>query len=463
MNRIITVPINHIVEQKRFNPKYFNFFESKSNFLKKSDLKFERLGNTDYIPELTDGIHSAVVLHDKGNIKYLYVKNIREGFIDTTDNIYLDEVIHEENIQKELKHKDVLLTVVGTLGETALVSDYLEGKTSLPRNIAFMRVDEKKVLPEFLTCYFMSKFAKEQSIFSGGGNIQGLLSLTKLRRFIFPVPDMEVQKKFKDKYSNSLNLQKKILENIKKAKDILLNELDINMNNYSDHISFDTNILNLINNKIWTPTLYSEKVRLILNDIEKNHEMVQIKDIGNVIKGDEIGSENYVDYLEKTDEDIPFIRTSDIYNYEIDSYPSKYTRYEIFEELRQDFKEGDIIFNNDGRIGYPAIITSKDKCIYQSHIRRIRLKSDYKHLRNYLFICLCTDLIGELQFAKNTVIQSTIPTLANRFEDIHIPLINEKKILEINNIVEETIKLIECKHEYIVKIKEKMNKLLNYE
>lgn len=458
----MTVPIQHIREEKRFNPKYFYFYEKKNDLLDSSTIQFAELGDKKYIDKLTDGIHSAVNLSTKGKIKYLYVKNIKEGFIDITDNIYLDEKDHNLNISKELKKKDVLLTVVGSLGETAMVSNYLKGKINLPRNIAFIRTKEDKLLPEFLTSFFLSKFAKEQSIYSGGGNIQGLLSLTKLKKFIYPVPEMEIQEKFKKQYSYVLELQNNILENIEECKKIFYKDINIDFGKFRTKLSFSASLKNLKDSSIWTPNLYDKKPEMILNEIEKKFDLKPLKTLVTIKKGNEIGSVNYKDYLSRTDSCIPFIRTSDIYNYEINSYPSYYANIEIYNELNQDFKTGDIIVNNDGRIGYPAIITNKDKAIYQSHIRRLRVKKEYSQLRNYIFLCLIVEEIGGMQFKKNTVVQSTIPTLANRLKDIVIPIISDSSIKMINEKIDEILIMIEKKKTIIEAIKKDMNDFLGY-
>lgn len=463
MIKYISVSIKNIFDEKRFNPKYHYFYKKRNELVNLSEIEYATLDNKKYISKLSDGIHTAVNLSNKGDIKYLYVKNLKEGFIDLNDNIYLDPIDHTKNISKELQNKDVLLSVVGTLGETAMVSNYLKGKTSLPRNIAFIRTKDKTLLPEFITSFFLSKFAKEQSIFSSGGNIQGLISLTKLKKFVFPVPDMEIQKSFKEKYEKAMQLQYKILKSIEECKQYFYNVLDIDFSEIKAKKSFSTSIKQMCENSIWTPNLYDEKPNIVLSKIGKKFDLKPLSSLVTTIKkGNEIGSENYKDYLTKTDKDVPFIRTSDIFNYEINSYPSYYASIDIYKELDQDFKVGDIIVNNDGKIGYPAIITREDKAIYQSHIRRLRTKKEYSNLKNYIFLCLIIDEIGGMQFKKNTVIQTTIPTLANRLSNIQIPILDDRSIGIINNKLDKVIELIEEKKGTIKLIKQEMNDLISY-
>ena len=124
-------------------------------------------------------------MESHGKIKYLYTHSLKNGFIDITDNIFLNTSDHTKNISKKIKNNRVLLSVVGTLGNVAMFSDYIQYECSLPRNIAYIDTNKTKILPEYLTCYFLSDFGMKQCLYSGGGNVQGLISLTKLKNLRF--------------------------------------------------------------------------------------------------------------------------------------------------------------------------------------------------------------------------------------------------------------------------------------
>ena len=96
------------------------------------------------------------------------------------------------------------------------------------------------------------------------------------------------------------------------------------------------------------------------------------------VKSDEVGSDNYNKYLDKKDSDIPVIRTSDLVNYEVDQFPDFYIPEEIYQELKQDIKAGDVLFTKDGKIGMSAMITKNDKAIIASGMVRLRLKAEAK-------------------------------------------------------------------------------------
>ena len=198
-----------------------------------------------------------------------------------------------------------------------------------------------------------------------------------------------------------------------------------------------------------------------LREIKKTTQTTSLKEIAVFKKGNEVGSKNYNTYLDKKVDDVPFIRTSDIYNSEVDQFPDFYISKEIYEEINQDLQSGDILYTNDGKIGLVAMMTPQDKCIIQSHIKRIRLNQEaklkHKLTEEYLFLVLSLKEIGGFQAKKNTVVQSTIPTISNRIGDIEIPILKPATINELTEVVKKCFQLKDQKKKLISKIKEKID------
>ena len=139
--------------------------------------------------------------------------------------------------------------------------------------------------------------------------------------------------------------------------------------------------------------------------------------------GDEVGSDSYNSYLNKKDTDVPFIRTSDIYNYQYDICPDNFVDFETYEDLHQNIEVGNILFSNDGKIGMTTMISQDNPIIVQSHINIIKLNTT-EITPEYLYAMLMIDEINLYQSDKCTVIQSTIPTLAKRLNEFVIPILD---------------------------------------
>lgn len=139
-------------------------------------------------------------------------------------------------------------------------------------------------------------------------------------------------------------------------------------------------------------------------------------------KGHEIGSEAY------GTGDIPFVRTSDISNFEISSDPTKSVSEEIYAEYapQQQLKTGDILMVVDGRyrIGTTALITDHNvSCVVQSHLRIIATL-DETALEPYELLFALNLPSVKIHIRNLVFIQSTLGTLGNRLYELRVPLLH---------------------------------------
>jgi len=415
------INLNSIINERRFNPRYFHFLKSRDLFLKITKIKFIDLGNKDYFPVVSDGIHTGVKPISEGEIKYLYVHNLKNGIIDVRDNIFLSKMDSDKFKNKILEEDTVLLSVVGTVGLTAIFKDYVKFTTSLPRNIAYIKTNSSKILPEYLTCFFMSFFSKVQTYSSSGGNNQGLVSLNKLKKFKIPLLSLGKQKILAKLLLEIIGIEKKFLNTIDEIKIEFKDYFKFDQKVLKTIYDFEAEISELKESKIWNSTYFDPTWDRIKSFIKKKYKIVKLGDYITPIKGDEIGSINYEIYTEKSDNSVPFIRTSDIYNNQVDLIPDFFCNASFKEIQKNKFNKYDLVINNDGKIGLPTILMNTDY-VFQSHIRSLKMKNKSEISQFYIFGCLISEFIGDVQFRKNTVIQSTIPTLANRIKRFEIPI-----------------------------------------
>jgi len=217
-----------------------------------------------------------------------------------------------------------------------------------------------------------------------------------------------------------------------------------------------------IKNWIFIPDYYDPELRQEIDNLEKS-ELFEVKTIDELIKenklhvkrGNEIGSQFY------GKGDIPFIRTSDIVNWELKIDPIKCVPEEIYEQYKkqQDVKENDILFVKDGTflIGRSAIVTKQDeKIIIQSHLLKIRVSKESTINSFYLLYLLNTPIVQK-QISKYTFIQGTISTVGERFNELRLPIHKDiKKIKEISDEVKEIIdtkRILRERVDNLIKIK----------
>jgi len=220
------------------------------------------------------------------------------------------------------------------------------------------------------------------------------------------------------------------------------------LRNYS-HLGFSFPFMD-IKNYIVIPEYYNPDIEKELMTLEStgNYELICIQSlidnkIISIKRGNEIGSRFY------GLGDVPFVRTTDIVNWEIKIDPVKCIPVEVYNKYKskQDVKPGDILLVNDGTflIGRSAIVTELDKkIIIQSHIRKIRVLEPTKIDPFLLFYLLNTKIVRK-QVDSKTFIQATISTLGNRLNDIILPIPKDQKIKE--SLANKTKEIIVSKME----------------
>lgn len=150
-------------------------------------------------------------------------------------------------------------------------------------------------------------------------------------------------------------------------------------------------------------------------------ELIQEKVI-SIRKGHEVGSDAY-----GTGE-IPFVRTSDLSNFEISSDPTKSVGEATYSEYapQQELRSGDILIVVDGRyrIGTTAMLTDHNyRCVVQSHVRIISIiRKDLVDPHELLFALNLPSV--KLRIRSLVFIQSTLGTLGNRLMELRVPLLH---------------------------------------
>lgn len=218
-----------------------------------------------------------------------------------------------------------------------------------------------------------------------------------------------------------------------------------------DQRVFKLNV-NQIKNNIFIPYYYIG-VEKPLKALNENGDF-QLVSIGDLIKKGIIYTKNK-DFLPRGDEigsqvyglgSIPFIRTSEINNWEINLNSHKKTSEEVYNQFKnkQNIEIGDILVVKDGGpnlIGKTALITKLDtKIIIQSHIYQIKTLENNENIDPYLLLHLLSLDIVQKQIRAITFVQGTIATIGNRIMDVILPIPSDlSKRKEISKYIKEII------------------------
>lgn len=209
-----------------------------------------------------------------------------------------------------------------------------------------------------------------------------------------------------------------------------------------DHLGFLVPFSSLRNN-ILAPRFYNPEPTQMVFTLSKTHDCITIRELVNkgllsISNGDEVGKLAY------GTGDIPFVRTSDLSNWEIKIDPKHGVSEEVYQKYaaKQDVREGDILMVRDGTylIGTCAYVSKYDtKIVYQSHIIKFRVHEGAP-FDSYLLLAILSSPPVVAQIRSMSFTQDIIDTLGNRVYDIVLPIPkSEKRRREISEMVKRVI------------------------
>ncbi|MDO9155072.1 MAG: hypothetical protein Q7U47_15415 [Paludibacter sp.] len=448
-----------IAKTKRFDSKYYFLGEVLNRTLS----RFETRPLVSFTKFIKKGIFdlNSIYYRTEG-IPFIRISNLKSFSIDEDGLVYIPIANHKKEIKTKLVPGDLALSKVGKyLGKIgAIPLRYPE--VNISQNIIGVSFNCEDYLRKYIFLYLTTPLAINQILRVSKAHNQNKLTLPDIRELIIPTLSESILKKYAAVVEEIQLLENESFNIIQEAKNLLYEYLEIDFDKIKNPKTFSPKLSDIRKESFFTPE-YSNPLYLdTLKALEK-YPLAKLSKIVTIKKGTEVGSDNYSLYINKLDTDIPFIRTTDIVNHEIDNYPDFYISEDIYNEINQDILTGDILFTNDGKIGQIALITENDKVIIQSHLRRLRLKKDiedeYKHLtQEYIFLTLSLKEIGIYQSNKFTVIQSTIPTISTHLNDFVIPVLPKEKVDKLTEIVKTAFVKKNRRKKILLEIKLKLEK-----
>jgi hypothetical protein len=180
-----------------------------------------------------------------------------------------------------------------------------------------------------------------------------------------------------------------------------------------------------VRGSVLIPKYYNPEIKTHLNSLRNTHDLLLFEELihqGHVqtATGDEIGKMAY------GTGPVPFIRTSDISNWEIKADPKQGVSEAIYDQYasKQDVQPGDLLFVRDGTylIGAACLLSQADsKILYQSHILKFRVVGDGLVSAPLLLALLSAPIVRKQIRAKQFT-ADIIDTIGNRYHELILPL-----------------------------------------
>ncbi len=160
--------------------------------------KWVRLGNC---LDVRDGTHDTPKYVDKG-VPLVTSKNLKNGSIDfsTAKLISYDDYV---NIAKRsnVDENDILFAMIGSIGNPVLYRGNVEFGI---KNMALFKAVRNGALMEYV--YYWSVLAEKYMKCEAQGGVQNFVSLSYLRKYVFPLPPLAEQRRIVQKIDQMLPL-----------------------------------------------------------------------------------------------------------------------------------------------------------------------------------------------------------------------------------------------------------------
>jgi len=217
-----------------------------------------------------------------------------------------------------------------------------------------------------------------------------------------------------------------------------------------EHLGFVTKSSAIVGN-IFIPKYYEPQVKKQIDALANDYELLPVQNLvaSNMLEiatGDEIGKMAY------GTGPIPFVRTSDITNWEIKSDPKQGVSEVIYNTYasKHDVRDGDILFVRDGTylIGTSCLVTEHDgPMLYQSHLLKLRLAKEAP-ISSPLLLAILSSPAVRRQIKAKQFTADIIDSIGHRFNELVLPVPKDKALCkkierEVQDVLNERSRLRE--------------------
>jgi type I restriction enzyme S subunit len=396
---------------------------------------------------IKDGTHTPPERVKQG-IPLFSAQNIVNGKIVTTNQ---DTFITETEYQKihakyEIQKNDVLLTIVGTIGNSAVVKG--DFKFTLQRSVAIFRPDLQKLEPRFLHYIFQSYPFKRQLKGHSKLTTQGGIYLKELSQLEMPVPKIREQQAVVGVLGvvdSAIELADKVIAKTERLKKGLMEQLlrrGIGHTEYKDSKELGSEIPNE-----WEVERLSQLIErgIITYHLDGNH------------------GELYPREEEFVDKGVPFLSANMLGDGVVDFAKAKYVTEERARQFRKGIaKDGDVLFAHNATVGPVSVLrTSQQYVILSTSLTSYRCNQDFLFNEYLKYYMESSVFQKQLQRIMKQTTRNQVPITAQKNLYFILPSMEEqKRISNILSAVETKLKIDRKEKTKLERVKQGLMDLL---
>jgi restriction endonuclease S subunit len=349
---------------------------------------------------------------EKSLCRYVRGRDVKPFFVMDDENVNVPESDYERLSKYKLKENDLLISVVGTLGNVSIVT-----KEIIPAIFSCKStvVRSKSVIfSKYLLAYLNSDIGKKLLVRKARGAIQTGLNLDDLKTALVYLPNLS----FQELIAHILDLSKSSIDQSKEihhqAEELLLSELGLKDWQPTEETvavkSFAESFLSSgrLDAEYYQPKYDQLYESLEIACLDKGWELRKLASLSSLFK---YGTSEPLEYI---DGGVPFLRIADLQKYRFNEKDLKFISQEAAKQQKSTVKTGDVLISRSGTLGLAIVIPEYlNNSVYGSYF--ILTRPDRSLIEPTYLALYLNSLIGKLQTeqANTGAIQTnlTIPVL----------------------------------------------------
>lgn len=370
-----------------------------------------------YIDYLPDGI------------PFIRGVDLQDGMIDLSNTLYISPEAHKLLWKSEIHEGDLLVTMSGTIGRTAIAMPSYRYPLNSNQDIAKIRLSEK-INTYYVYAFFLSKYGQDFLIREARGSVQQHVFLSQMEQLIIPIFSEAFQAKVEQTVLSAHEIWVKSKLLYEKAENLLSSDLgfknkQLSQDNISLRSSADVN-----RNERWDAEYYQPKYDEII-DLLKSVPNERLGKIVTIQKSIEPGSKAY------QDTGIPFLR---VQNLTVLGFKETEICLDPIEfRYAPRIKQNSILLTKDGSVGIAYKAETDLEVITSGAILHLYLLNQDID-PNYLTLILNSQVV-KLQAERDTggsIIQHWKPS---EIEEVVIPVLPTEQQVHIGSTIRESFSL----------------------
>lgn len=278
------------------------------------------------IADVRDGTHNSPQYQDEGH-PFITSKNVKDGFINYAEVEYIsDEDFNEINKRSKVAINDILMGMIGTIGNMALIR--IEPDFAI-KNVALIK-DTGQINHLYLYHFLHSPYIKKQLFAVMDGGTQKFISLNNVRNLNILSPKLKEQIELGIYFENLekfITLHQRKLDQLKTLKKYFLQNM--------------------------LPAKGEKVPRIRFKGFTGDWEQRKLGELVEFYNGDR--SSRYPNNSDMVSEGIPFINAGDLVSGRVKLDTANKITEEKFNELSgAKIQRGDIIYCLRGTLGKNA-------------------------------------------------------------------------------------------------------------